>query len=76
MSIYLDDLSPAALETLADLIEERLENDQSQVTPVTWHEAQARQNAVRELGQAMADADPTWVPSPTGPTADQSLTVH
>jgi hypothetical protein len=76
MSIYLDDLSPAALETLADLIEQRLENDQSHLAPVTWHQAQARQNAVRELSQAMADADPAWLPGPADSAGDQPLTLH
>lgn len=75
MSIYLDDLSPAALETLTDLIEQRLDNEQSHLDPVTWHQAQARQNAVRELSQALAEADPQWVPAATELPSDQSLTT-
>ena len=35
MTFPLDDLSPAALETIADLIEERLDAPASLV-PVTW----------------------------------------
>ena len=35
MTFPLDDLSPAALETLADLIEERLEHSQPGPAPVT-----------------------------------------
>jgi hypothetical protein len=55
MTLPLDDLSPAALETLADLIEERLENPQLEVAPVTWHQSQARCSAARELNQALDD---------------------
>ena len=55
MTFPLDDLSPAALETLAELIEERLENPQSGPAPVTWHQSQARCSAARELNQALDD---------------------
>lgn len=76
MSIYLDDLSPAALETLADMIEQHLENDESHLAPVTWHQAQARQNAARELSQALMDADLHWVPGAPGLASNQSLVLH
>jgi hypothetical protein len=76
MSIFLDDLSPAALETLADLIEQRLENEDSHLAPVTWHQAQARQNAVRELSQALVEADLHWVPAATGLASNGSLALH
>jgi hypothetical protein len=76
MSIYLDDLSPAALETLADLIEQRLENPDSHLTQVTWHQAQARQNAARELSQALLEADLHWVPARPGLASDASAAVH
>jgi hypothetical protein len=55
MTFPLDDLSPAALETLADLIEERLESPHGDLAPVTWHQSQARCSAVRELNQALDD---------------------
>jgi hypothetical protein len=55
MTFPLDDLSPAALETIADLIEERLDAPASLV-PVTWHQAQARRSAARELISALDDA--------------------
>lgn len=55
MTFPLDDLSPAALETLADLIEERLENPDSAYRPLTWHQSQARQNAARELRQVIEE---------------------
>jgi hypothetical protein len=55
MTFPLDDLSPAALETLADLIEERLDNPDSAYAPITWHQSQARQNAARELRQAIEE---------------------
>ena len=55
MTFSLDDLSPAALDTLADLIEERLDNPHDEVAPVTWHQSQARCSAARELNQALDD---------------------
>jgi hypothetical protein len=76
MSIFLDDLSPAALDTLADLIEQRLENAESHLDPVTWHQAQARQNAVRELSQALMDADLDWVPAAAGHADEASPALH
>jgi hypothetical protein len=76
MSFPLDDLSPAALETLADLIEQRLENPEAGYGPVTWHEAQARRNAERELHAALDDAKiPPCVTRPVAPAA-QALTLH
>jgi hypothetical protein len=58
----LDDLSPAALETLAELIEERLENPEAGFAPATWHQSQARSSAARELNQALDDrALACWV---------------
>jgi hypothetical protein len=63
MTFPLDDLSPAALETLADLIEERLDNPDSGYLPATWHETQARQNAARELQRAMTQEEPRWWPA-------------
>jgi hypothetical protein len=76
MSFPLDDLSPAALETLADLIEERLENPEAGYAAVTWHEAQARRNAERELHAALEDAEmlPRAV-YPVAPAA-RALTLH
>lgn len=68
MTFPLDDLSPAALETLADLIEERLDNPDSIYASATWHETQARQNAARELQQALVREEPRWWPA-TDPTA-------
>jgi hypothetical protein len=62
MTFPLDDLSPAALETLADLIEERLENPDSAYTPLTWHQSQARQNAARELRQAIEEESLLYCP--------------
>lgn len=76
MSIYLDDLSPVALETLADLIEQRLENEESHLAPVTWHQAQARQNAAREFSQALLEADLRWVPAANGLASTESLMLH
>ena len=55
MTYPLDDLSPAALETLAELIEERLENPDAGFEAATWHQTQARQNAARELRQAITE---------------------
>jgi hypothetical protein len=76
MSFPLDDLSPAALETLADLIEERLENPEAEYAPVTWHEAQARRNAERELNAALDDAEmPPCAARAIAPAA-QALTLH
>lgn len=63
MTYPLDDLSPAALETLADLIEERLENPEAGIEPATWHQTQARQSAARELRQAIAEQDQLWLPT-------------
>lgn len=56
MTFSLDDLSPAALETIADLIEDRLENPDADFVPATWHQAQARRSAARELLAALDDA--------------------
>jgi hypothetical protein len=64
MTNPLDDLSPAALETLAELIEERLENPESGFEPPTWHQTQARQSAARELRQAIVEQDLMWKPGP------------
>lgn len=76
MTFPFDDLSPAALETLADLIEERLENPDSAFAPATWHQAQARQNAARELRQAIeADDMPWWPAGEVASTAD-ARTLH
>lgn len=55
MTFPLDDLSPAALETIADLIEERFDAP-ARLVPVTWHQAQARRSAARELLSALDDA--------------------
>ena len=63
MTFPLDDLSPAALETLADLIEERLENPATDFFQTTWHQAQARRSAARELNAALDDAGLTPVPA-------------
>jgi hypothetical protein len=76
MSIFLDDLSPAALDTLADVIEERLADTDSHLDPVTWHQAQARQNAARELSQALRDVDLVWVPAGGGRTSTASPVLH
>jgi hypothetical protein len=76
MSIFLDDLSPAALDTLADVIEERLANTDSHLDQVTWHQAQARQNAARELSQALRDADLVWMPAGEGRTSAASPVLH
>ena len=62
MTNPFDDLSPAALETLAELIEERLENPESGFESPTWHQTQARQSAARELRQAIAEQDLMWQP--------------
>jgi hypothetical protein len=76
MCFPLDDLSPAALETLAELIEERLANPATDFAPVTWHEAQARRNAERELHTALADAGmPARVAHAIAPAA-ATLTLH
>jgi hypothetical protein len=56
MTFSFDDLSPAALETIADLIEERLDAHATDLVPVTWHQAQARRSAARELIAALDDA--------------------
>jgi hypothetical protein len=76
MTISLDDLSPAALETLADLIEQRLEDPESYLAPVTWHQAQARQSAARELSQVLREADLIWVPAADGLASNASLALH
>ena len=56
MTFPLDDLSPAALETIADLIEERLDRPAADIVPVTWHQAQARRSAARELMAALEES--------------------
>ena len=76
MSFPFDDLSPAALETLADLIEERLANPEAEYAPVTWHEAQARRSAERELNTALEDAGMLPRTAHSVAPAAQALTLH
>lgn len=76
MTISLDDLSPAALESLAELIEQRLDDNDTYVEAVTWHQAQARQNAARELSQALRDAALVWIPVQHGLASNESLALH
>jgi hypothetical protein len=76
MKLSLDDLSPAALETFADLIEERLENPDDGFAPATWHESQARRNAERELNTAMDDAGPGCPAARPIPQSAGALTLH
>jgi hypothetical protein len=76
MTISLDDLSPAALETLAGLIEQRLDDKDAYLEPVTWYQAQARQNAARELSQALRGSALVWVPAQHGLASNESLALH
>lgn len=76
MTISLEDLSPAALEAIADLIEQRLENDESYLESATWYEAQARQNAARELSQVLRDANIIWIPARNRFASRVSLALH
>jgi hypothetical protein len=76
MTHPLDDLSPAALETLADMIEERLENPESGFEPATWHQTQARQNAARELRQALVEENLLCWPNGDQNEVFRHYTVH
>ena len=76
MTFPLDDLSPAALETLAELIEERLEDPHPGPAPVTWHQSQARCSAVRELNQALDDIFLASWATGRPVLADRAPTLH
>lgn len=76
MTFSLDDLSPAALETLAELIEERLENPHSGFEPATWHQAQAQRSAERELNAALDDAGRLQLRARRIPAEAGSATLH
>jgi len=75
MSFSLDDLSQTTLDCLAELIEQRLENEDESLVPATWQEAVARQNAADELREALCEAGLVWV-APPAPASSVSLSLH
>ena len=76
MTFSLDDLSPAALETIADLIEDRLEKPEADFVPATWHQAQARRSAARELLAALDDAGLIGLSMRQDLLTSTSVTLH
>lgn len=80
MSISLADLSGATLDCLADLIEQRLENPDAVLAPATWQQAAQRDDADRELVEALHRSGRAWIASVSGAsvlhTPIFSVTLH
>ena len=76
MTFSLDDLSPAALETIADLIEDRLDQPDADFVPATWHQAQARRSAARELMAALDEAGLIDMSIRQNLLASTAITLH
>lgn len=66
MSVSFYDFSSETLNCLEDLIEQRLSDPNAALTPTTWHEAAAREEADRELTRALQEAGRAWTKAAVG----------